>query len=361
MSLIAAAQSIEFVYPQWLWLLAVLPILTILLHRYMGAVHNLLADLFANNVHTESRYLHPLTALLHSQLESRSIHHRGWLHSLSSLLRAWWRWLILACFVLALANPVRIGAPLASPPPQRDIILIVDTSISMMLKDYVVEGKRISRMLLLKDVLQRFIERLQGDRISIVVYADAAYTLVPLTHDRELLTKMLNRIRTGIAGRTNAMGDAIGLAIKHARDQRPSTAQRRRVLVLFSDGARPTGAIAPETAAELAREAGLHLYSIAVGADTQEASEQKATGLLYDPADLHRLASIAEHTGGKFYRAGDAAALRQAVDDIVKTEVNPTPTAQRFKKDSLYLWPLLLGLGILTFTHFSQARRLKAA
>jgi Ca-activated chloride channel family protein len=209
----------------------------------------------------------------------------------------------------------------------------------MTLRDYVMDGKRVDRMTLLKGVLDRFIQQLPGERIGIIVFGDAAYTLVPLTRDQSLLRRMLSRIQATMAGQYNNIGEAIALAIKQTQQQQQG--QRRRVLVLLTDADKPTGAITPDSAAELARQAELPLYTVAIGATTKAAEEQRTTGLIYEPVDVAMLNSIATLTGARNYQANDARALEQAINDIAQHETNPRQAAPRYYREPLYLWPLL--------------------
>lgn len=326
--------NIHWLYPSWLWLLPALVVAAWLGRRASAAET---AD--------GSRFVHPMLAMI-TGLSRAGIIGRP------NLYRAW-RWLIPACFIAALAQPVHLGAALPQPPQHRDIVLIVDTSVSMMLRDYVANGKRIERMTLLKGVLGRFVAGLHGDRIGVVVYADHPYTLVPLTSDQHLVQAMLSRIRTGMAGRTNAMGDAVALAVKQAGKD----PQRRRILILFSDGARPIGDIAPLNAAALAAQEHLKLYTVAIGAGTSGAAEQTSAGLLYDPADRARLQAMAQRTGGRMFWAGDTAALSSAIARIAAAEREPAPTSARHQREPLYQWPLALGLLLLLAAQLTNAVR----
>jgi Ca-activated chloride channel family protein len=333
------AGSIELTHPEWLWLLALLFLAT-LIWRAVG-IRKQASSLAMGSANTRHRILHPLISLLpKNQL----------LHK-TSFLRIMVYGLAMTCIVISLAEPVRIGERLPDPPQQRDIVFIVDTSISMILRDYVVDGARIDRMTLLKGVLDRFVQQLPGERIGIIVFGDEAYTLVPLTRDQDLLRRMLSRIQATMVGRFSNVGEAIALAVKQTRQQQQ--AQRHRVLVLLTDVDAATGSIRPDTAAELAFEAGLPLYTVAIGATTAAADEQRNTGLIYAPVDLALLKAISERTGAHSYQAGDAHALEQAINDISQHETNKREQAPRYYREPLYLWPLLAGIALLVLSIIS--------
>lgn len=328
-----AFNNIELTQPFWLWILPTL-LLATLLFRRLGKLASP-ANLATGNTDSQQQWLHPLISLLPKHA---SIHKTPWLQNVMIGL-------LMSMLIISLTEPVRIGERLPDPPRERDIVFIVDTSISMTLRDYVLNGERVDRMTLLKGVLDRFIRQLPGERIGIIVFGDAAYTLVPLTRDQSLLRNMLPRIQATMAGRFNNIGEAIALAVKQTQQQQEG--QRHRVLVMLTDADKPTGSISPDTAAELAKDAGLPLYTIAIGAATAAAEEQRVTGLIYEPVDMALLKSIAERTGARSYQAGDARALEQAINDIAKHETNQRVIAPRYYREPLYRWPLSFAVVLL--------------
>lgn len=326
--------NVIFLHPDWLWLLPAIAALT-LSWRALGVrgAASGLASFFADH---RLRALHPLIHLLPP---TAGIRRASLLHTLLVVLT-------FTCLVLSLTEPVRMGERLPDPPRERDIVFMVDASVSMSLRDYMLDGQRIDRMTLLKAVLDRFVQQLPGERMAVIVFGDSAYTLVPLTRDHELLRRQLARIETTVAGRFNAIGDAIALGVKQAEAQ----PERKRVLVLLTDADLPTGAIEPVAAAELARAAGLPLYTVAIGASGVEAEEQRSTGLIYQPVDTGLLSALSTRTGAHSYQAGDAHALEQAIADISRHETNAREVTPRYVQQPLYQWPLLLALALLLLT-----------
>lgn len=338
--------DIELTQPHWLWLLPILLAGSLVLRKF--GEHSSPASLATSDTDQQQQLRHPLISLLPKHQYIFKI----------PLLHKVMRGAIFIFFIIGLTEPVRIGEKLPDPPRERDIVFIVDSSISMTLRDYVLVGERIDRMTLLKGVLDRFIQKLPGERIGIIVFGDSAYTLVPLTRDQPLLRRMLSRVEATMAGQFNNIGEAIALAVKQTQQQ----GQRHRVLVILTDADKPTGSITPDTAAELARQAGLPLYTIAIGATTSAAEEQRATGLIYEPVNVAMLQSIAAHTGGRSFQAGDAQALEQAINDIAEFESNQRIVEPRYYREPLYLWLLLLGIATLVLlavlpTHSTSQRK----
>ncbi|MGD8743470.1 MAG: VWA domain-containing protein [Granulosicoccaceae bacterium] len=334
---------LQLAQPEWLWLLPLAAIIW-LAGNILGR-HDEHTGLSSASSFSNLRFLHPLIGLLPER--SR--------RSRPSMPRLLVYGLVISCLALAMSGPVRTGHQLPDPPRERDIVFIVDTSVSMILRDYVLDGERIDRLSLLKGLLDRFAQGLQGERLAVIVFGDQAYTLVPLTRDQHLIRRMLTRIETTMAGRNSAVGDGIALAVKEAGEH-PG---RQQLLVLLTSAHQPVGKISPRAAAALAKQAGLPLYTIAIGAASYSAEEQRISGLIYHPADVALLQQLAAHTGAKSYQAGDSLALEQAIADIEQAEYNLGESAPRYYRESLYHWPLLLGLLILSMYQFGNLLRSK--
>ena len=90
------------------------------------------------------------------------------------------------------------------------------------------------------------------------------------------------------------------------------------------------------------------IYTVAVGAASHSAAEQRKGELIYEPADLERLNQLATQTGGLSFRAGDNAAFDKALNDIELRETNKRELPPRFVTYPLYQWPLLFSLLLLT-------------
>lgn len=332
-------QDWQFQFAQWPWLL--LPLIALTVYWLSRVVFkNSVQWYFPDaSVTVNQRYYHPRYALLNTlatrQIDARQ--HYKWLR-----LGLIWGFIVF-CSV-ALAQPEWVRQQLHEPEQFRDVVFVVDTSISMLQKDYILEGQRVDRMSLLKGILSRFIDQLKGDNVSIIVYADAVFTLVPLTRDHQLAKAMLSRIHTGLAGRSSALGNALAQAVNESQ----RSTNRQRVLVLFTDATRQTGRISTDVATEMARQAGLRIYTVAIGARTVDAAEKQTAGLIYDPANIKKLEAIANHTGGKFYWAGDTRTLGNAITDIEKAESQQANAQIIYVRQALYYWPLLLALLMLT-------------
>lgn len=271
----------------------------------------------------------PFFNALHAALgERRSTPQRG------RLLLAAVGWLLL---VIAAARPQFIGEPLQLPVSGRDLLLAVDISGSMENADMQLGRQVTDRLTAVKAVAGEFIERREGDRLGLILFGEQAYLQAPLTFDRKTVRTLLNEAAIGLAGKSTAIGDAIGLAVKRLRDQ----PQENRVLVLLTDGANTAGSVDPLKAADLAAAEGLRIYSIGVGAESR-----LVRGLLgsrqvsNNELDEATLTAIAEKTGGRYFRARDITGL-EAIYQLLD-ELEPASQEEEVFRPvrELYAWPL---------------------
>ncbi len=248
-------------------------------------------------------------------------------------------WLLL---VLAAARPQWVGEPVALPQSGRELMLAVDVSGSMKMQDMQLAGAAVTRLAMVQQVAGEFVERRAGDRLGLILFGTRAYLQTPLTFDRRSIGQSLAEAEIGLAGERTAIGDAIGLAVKRLRG-RPAAS---RVLILLTDGANTAGAIVPQRAAQLAAEAGLRVHTIGVGADQLLVRDLFGTRRIDPSAELDEatLQSIAQTTGGRYFRARDTEGLRAIyalLDELEPVAGDPDrlrPVAE------LFVWPLGLAM-----------------
>lgn len=248
-------------------------------------------------------------------------------------------WVML---VLAAARPQWTGDPVHSPVTGRDLMLAVDLSGSMATQDFHLEGRLVDRLTALKAVAGGFIQRRTGDRLGLILFGRNAYLQAPLTFDRTTVETLLRESAIGLAGRETALGDAIGLAVKRLRDPPASS----RVLILLTDGANTAGAVDPVTAASLAAQAGLRIYTIGITADDTSVPFLMRRRQMNPSHDLDEatLRAIAARTGGQYFRAGNTARLEHIyalLDELEPVSQNAPPFRPAV---SLYPWPLSFAL-----------------
>jgi Ca-activated chloride channel family protein len=230
------------------------------------------------------------------------------------------------------------------PTSGRDLMLAVDISGSMKIPDFSVNGREVTRLEVVKTAAGEFIGRRIGDRVGLIVFGSQAYLQTPLTFDRDTVKSMLSETEIGLAGKETAIGDAIGLAVKRLKEQ-PSGS---RVLVLLTDGANTAGEVSPVQAAALAKEQGIRIYTIGVGADRMEVPSFFGTQTVNPSRDLDEdiLRQLAHNTGGLYLRAKDTAGLTRVYEELDRLEPATTDTELFRPIAELFIWPLGLALGL---------------
>ncbi|SFK68077.1 Ca-activated chloride channel family protein [Nitrosomonas aestuarii] len=259
-------------------------------------------------------------------------------------LRNWGVFVCWILLVIAAARPQWLGKETELPETGRNLILAVDVSGSMEIAD-MGDGQP-NRMEVVKQVAGDFIQRREGDRISLILFGSEAYLQTPLTFDHTTVANLLQDTVIGIAGRETAIGDAIGMAIKHLKHLQH--ASEDAVLVLLTDGANNAGHVQPRKAAELAAQQGLRIYTIGVGGAPREIQSFLGMRMINPASDLDEetLRMIADLTGGRYFRATDRDTLQEIYNQLDKLE--PTLKNSRVVRPTteLFIWPLGLGLMI---------------
>ncbi len=248
--------------------------------------------------------------------------------------------LIWSLLLIAAARPQWIGEAIELPVSGRDLMLAVDLSGSMQEQDMLINDKYYNRLIAVKVVLSEFIQQRRGDRLGLILFADHAYLQTPLTYDSQTIESMLIEAELGLVGKQTAIGEAIGLAIKRVKDL-PAEQTHSRVLILLTDGANTAG-IAPVKIARLARQIGLKIYTIGIGADEIEVRTIFGRQKINPSRDLDEktLNEIAEITEGQYFRAKDTENLKTIYQTINQLEPIETENKTYRPIKSLFFWPL---------------------
>jgi Ca-activated chloride channel family protein len=260
----------------------------------------------------------------------------------------------LLLLLLALAQPQRIGELIPEKPEGREIVMLIDTSKTMSIDDFELDGQRVERLAVLKGVVSRFVEARQGDRFGVIVFGSTAATMVPPSFDRDLVTGMIRQVQVGIAGDNTALGDAIGLALKQLRERQAL----RPALILFSDNTDNTaGDLTPGEAVELAKRMGVAIYTVQVGSDLFAEGRAPVSSETAAEPGMQEIASL---SGGRFYRADSSGALQKVVADIGQLEQTITRPSTRRAVEEWYGALLLLAACLFSAARLLQIRRMAA-
>ena len=248
--------------------------------------------------------------------------------------------LMWAALVMAAARPQTFGESIGMPVSGRDLMLCIDISGSMNEQDLYSGQQRVTRMAVVKYVASDFVARRTGDRIGLIMFGSNAYVQSPLTYDHETIQHFLDEAVVGLAGRSTAIGDAIGLGVKRLRD-RPAES---RVLILLTDGENSEGAVDPLDAAQIAADNDIRIYTIGVGSDNVGGIFGGTLGMRRSAIDEVTLKTIAAQTGGQYFRARDQRELERIYRDIDKLEPTNKDDLDFRPLRELFVWPLSAAL-----------------
>ena len=265
---------------------------------------------------------------------------RWWLRHLPAVLRL----AAVAAVVVALARPQDAEEFSKTDTEGIDIVLALDVSGSMLARDF-----KPDRITAAREVAGSFIADRYGDRIGIVVFAGEAFTQSPLTTDQATLQTLLSRVRSGVI----EDGTAIGLGLATGINRLRESEAKSKVIILLTDGVNNSGQITPLTAADIAAEQGIRVYTIGVG--TRGEAPYPALDMFGNMTfvkqkvdiDERTLREIAERTGGRYFRATDERALRKIYDEINTLEKSRVEVTQSTIYHERYVAWVLAALALL--------------
>ncbi len=225
----------------------------------------------------------------------------------------------LALLVLALARPQQGRVYEDVEANGIDIMLCLDISQTMSLRDY----SPSNRLNVAKAKAKEFIEKRPGDRIGMVVFAQEALTQCPLTLDKQILADLIDRIDFGVVPWIQtAIGSGLAMSVARLKDSKA----KDKIVILLTDGQNNAGDVDPITAAKLAQAYGIKVYCIGVGTKGQVGMPEQSE------LDMKTLGEIASLTGGQAFLATDAEALKTIYDEINQME----PTTFKVQRHTVY-------------------------
>jgi Ca-activated chloride channel family protein len=316
---------IQFLQPEWLWLLALLP-LALLWRGRKGRV----------------------AAIEYSNIEVARAVARGTRSRVGN-----WRWLLpivaAALMIVGMARPRLAHGRTDVTASGIDIMLGLDVSGSMQALDFKVGGQRVNRIDVVKSVVSKFVDERPDDRIGIEAFAGAPYLISPLTLDHDWLQQNLERVSVASVDDGTAIGSAIAASVNRLR----GSPAKSKIIILLTDGMNNAGKISPMAAAEAAKAMGVKIYTIAVGVrgeapmPVKDASGNTRLVMAKVDVDEKTLQAISSLTGGEFYRATDTDSLGNIYEQINQLE-KTTQVAQRFEHyQELFQWALYPAFALL--------------
>ncbi len=321
--------NFEFHSPEFLWLLAIIPLLAL---WYFFSRKKNSAQLTMPSVkgfQVKNSFLPKLKPLLH-------------------LLRL----LALTALIIALARPRNVAVSKKNKTNRGiDIVMAIDVSASMLAKDL-----KPNRLEALKKVAIDFVDRRPNDRIGIVVYAGESFTQTPITSDKSIVKRTISEIKWGQLDGGTAIGMGLGSAVNRLKDSKAKS----KVIILLTDGVNNSGKIDPRTATELAKGLGIKTYTIGIGTNGMAPfpwAKDPRTGKLsfrnqQVEMDEALLKYIAKETNGKYFRATNNTKLKAIYNEIDKLEKTKIEEFKYYNYTEQYRYLVLLA-GVFLLLEFS--------
>ncbi|MDO3640864.1 VWA domain-containing protein [Mucilaginibacter sp. L3T2-6] len=253
------------------------------------------------------------------------------------------RCLALSALIVAIARPQSSLSWQNSTTEGIDIVIASDISGSMLAEDFTP-----NRMEAGKNIAIDFIKNRPNDRIGLVIFSGESFTQCPLTIDHDVLINLFKDIKNGMIDD----GTAIGMGLATAVNRLKESDAKSKVIILLTDGSNNTGSIPPITAAEIAKQFGIRVYTVGLGTRGMAPYPvQTPMGIQYQrvPVDVDEgtLTKIAETTGGKYFRATNNQTLKNIYEQIDKLEKAKIDVTQYHKKTELFFPFALIALGFL--------------
>jgi len=257
----------------------------------------------------------------------------------------WLRVASLVFLIIALARPQLTLREEEVKAEGIDIMMSIDLSTSMLTRDF--NPDRIS---VTKRVAADFVDKRQYDRIGLTVFAEESFTQCPLTTDHRILKNFLSNLQCGLLADGTAIGMGLATAVNRLKDS-PATS---KVIILLTDGVNNSGYVTPLTAAEIAKEFGIKVYTIGVGSNQNAMGPTSIKrdgtiifGMTRGRIDEALLKEIASMTGGQYFRAADEASLENIynqIDRLEKTEIEVS-VFRRYSEEFRFFF--LIGLFLI--------------
>lgn len=254
------------------------------------------------------------------------------------------RILCIACLVVCLARPQTRDAWRTSSTEGTDMVIALDISSSMLARDF-----KPDRLEAAKKIAASFVNGRENDNMGLVIFAGEAFTGVPMTTDRSALVNYINALNRDMLEDGTAIGDGLATAINRIKDGKAKS----KSIILLTDGSNNTGIVAPLTAAQIAKQLGIKVYTIGIGTNGQAPYpmvnmfgriEYQMQPVVIDENTLRQISTA---TGGKYFRATGNRVLSEIFEEIDKLEKSEIDVRHFSHTEDCYLPWAIAALALL--------------
>lgn len=259
-------------------------------------------------------------------------------------------------FVLACMRPVQFENETPLPREARNIMLTIDVSGSMAEQDFDLKGQPVTRLTMVKNVVDDFIQKRTDDNIGLVIFGSQAYLYTPLSFDKQTLRSLFDEVSIGIAGEQTAIGDAIAKAVEGVA----AAPADSRIVILLSDGYANAGVINLEQATALAKKQNVKIYTVGIGSNKQQVNTFFGSFTVNPSLDLDEasLQEIAHRTGGQYFRAKTTSELHDIYNTIDALEKNKDDAVVIRPRTEWFYVPLAISMILLLIAALLRRRQL---
>ena len=276
---------------------------------------------------------------------------RAWLMHLVFMLQLG----TIACVIVILARPQTRDSWNTSSVEGTDIVLALDISTSMLARDF-----KPDRFEAAKEVAAKFVAGREGDNIGLVIFAAESFTSLPMTTDRSMIANYISDIKMGMLQDGTAIGDGLSSAINRL----VSGNAKSKSIILLTDGTNNAGDVAPATAARIAAQKGIRIYTIGVGTNGSITISDPygfSSTTMETKIDEQALKNIASITKGKYFRATDSRTLRnvfEEIDTLEKTKLNVNSYTQTEENFMPWILAALIAFALQLALRYTVLRRI---
>jgi len=315
-------KDVVFHNPEFLWLLLIIPVLGLYYYKF-------------NKLRTGSFKI--------SSTNNFKIGIKSRIYPFIDLIRL----VIIFFIVIAVSRPQQISNSVRTKTTSGiDIVIAVDISSSMLAQDL-----KPNRLEALKKVASEFIDERVNDRIGLVIYAGESYTKTPVTSDKSII---INSLKDIVFDGIIQDGTAIGMGLATSVNRLKESKAKSKVIILMTDGVNNSGFIDPSTAADLASSFGVKTYTIGLGTNGNALAPVALNsdgsfrfGLTKVEIDEELLKSIANKTGGLYFRATNNKSLVDIYNEINKLEKTEIEEIRYSDAQEKYRFFVLIALGLI--------------
>ncbi|PHR55768.1 MAG: VWA domain-containing protein [Arcobacter sp.] len=250
----------------------------------------------------------------------------------SSYFLIFLKWLGIISLVISMSSPFSEKEIDLDPREGYDIVLLLDASGSMRARGFDENNRELNRFTVVQDIVKTFIQKRPNDNLGMIVFGEYAFVASPITYDKNILSKLLDQLYIGVAGKKTAIFDAIAQSVTLMHENEAKS----KIAILLTDGRNTAGQIPYEAAISLAQKEGLKIYTIGIGRPGE--------------FDERILEQIAQDTKAKFFPAYSAQQLEGIYEEINELETSELTGEKFLHKSYYYIYFVFIGfMSLLLF------------